>query len=152
MIKSMTASAKALTPAMLTDFERKTGRKIPDAYRAFLMQHNGGRPDPSEFRMTSPRGRSEFVAIRCFFGIGMAEDTFDLEYALATFGSRIPARLFPIARDPGGNLVCISTASSDQERVYFWDHEREAGEGEPPSEANLVLLAESLQAFLDKFE
>jgi hypothetical protein len=32
--------------------------------------------------------------------------------------------------------------------MYFWEHELEAPEGEPPAERNVFFLAEDLESFL----
>jgi hypothetical protein len=62
----------------------------------------------------------------------------------AQYGERLPARMAPVAFAEGGNLVLVSTAPPDEGVVYFWDHELEQ---EPPTEGNLIYLADSLDAF-----
>jgi hypothetical protein len=37
----------------------------------------------------------------------------------------LPSHILPIAHDPLGNLICISCGTTDNEGVYFWDHENE---------------------------
>lgn len=146
---TISKSAPALSGAELDRFEQSHHRQIPAVYRKFLLEHNGGQPDPSEFRMRSGSTNSEETgAVKRFFGINTTEHTLDLAYALETFKGRIPDLLFPIARDPGGNLIGIATEGPDQGHVLFWDHEREADEGQPPSQKNLYLIANSFEEFL----
>ena len=140
-------SGPPLDESKIAQAEKRWGVKIPPAYRKFLMSHNGGRPDPSDFRITTPRG-SELVSIRTFLGIDMPEETFGLDYVMETFADRLPSDLFPIARDPGGNIIAVATQGADAGKVYFWDHEREADDGEPPSKMNLHLISESFDSFL----
>ncbi len=66
------------------------------------------------------------------------------------YRERMPSNLIPIAYDPGGNLVCLSTKGKDEGSVYFWDHENEAAvAGAPqPYYDNLRLVASSFGAFL----
>ena len=131
--------------------EKRLGQPIPAGYREFLLKHNGGRPDPSEFTMAAPsEGSTQIGSVKSFLSINGPEETLDLDYVFNTFHQRIPARLFPVARDPGGNLICIAIEEPDAGKVYFWDHEREAEETEPPTEANLYFVADSFDAFLDK--
>ena len=100
--------------------------------------------------MPGPRkGTTQRGAVKAFLGFNTPEETLNLDYALETFRDRIPARMFPIARDPGGSLILLAKSGPDACKVYFWDHEREADDGEPPTGRNLSLIADSLDAFLE---
>lgn len=150
MIFRMNDSSERLAARQIDAFERDLGRSIPPEYREFLFQHNGGRPEPSEFAMAGLRkGTTELGAVRCFLGIGTPEETENLDYVLGVFGDRMPSRIFPIARDPGGNFICISSEGADAGMVYFWDHERETDTGELPGDQNLYLIADSFDEFLN---
>jgi SMI1 / KNR4 family (SUKH-1) len=140
-------SGPQLNENKIAKAESRLGLSIPPAYRRFLMTHNGGHPDPSDFKMTTPRGR-EVVSVRTFLGIDMPEETFGLDYVIETFKDRLPRGLFPVARDPGGNIIALATEGENAGKVYFWDHEGEADEGEPPSEDNLNLVSDSFDSFL----
>jgi len=71
----------------------------------------------------------------------------NLEKYLVTYSERIPKNLFPIAHDPGGNLIVIGLSGTEQNKVYFWDHEREADDYEPDM-SNVHLLANDFDEFL----
>jgi hypothetical protein len=58
----------------------------------------------------------------------------------------------PVADDAFGNLFAISLRNDDRGSVWFWNHELEADEGEPPTEENLKLMAPSWPVFLDSLE
>ena len=147
----ITDSSEPLTVPKIAKAERGLGRSIPLDYRKFLLQYNGGRPDPSDFAMAGVRkGSTQIGAVKRFLGIDTPEDTLNLDYVLEMFGDRMPSRFFPIARDPGGNLIGISTKGADVGKVYFWDHERESDDGETPNDKNLYLVADSFDKFLDK--
>ncbi|GAC1414074.1 MAG: SMI1/KNR4 family protein [Gemmatimonadaceae bacterium] len=146
---TITRSAQSLTEEEIGGAEQKLGRKIPDPYREFLLKFNGGRAEPSDFVMALPGGATEIGTVKRFLGIDTPEETFGLAYVLETFKGRMPARLFPVACDPGGNLICISTGGVDEGQVFFWDHDRESEEGEPPTEANIYLIAAHFRAFLE---
>jgi len=144
-------SGKQLTGNKINRTEKHLGRPIPPAYRTFLLKHNGGHPDPSDFRMAGVhRGTTQIGTVRWFLGINVPEETFNLEYVLEIFHDRVPTNLFPFALDPGGNLICIGAGGDEAGKVYFWDHEREAAEGEPPTDQNLYLIADSFDDFLNK--
>ena len=56
----------------LTNAERRMDRAIPQAYRDFLLHHNGGRPEPYAFKM-QPRkeGPAERGCVNWLFGISV---------------------------------------------------------------------------------
>ena len=91
--------------------------------------------------MSNQRG-----CVNWFFGINTGKTYTDVEAALKTYRGRIPSRLFPIGDDPGGNLICLSTAGSDAGAVFFWDHEFER---EEPTEDNVYFIAGSFEEFLN---
>jgi SMI1-KNR4 cell-wall len=151
MKNKITGKSEDLTDRKIKNAERQMGRSIPLAYRNFLLEHNGGHPDQSDFRMAGVRkGTTQIGTVKSFLGINLPEETLNLDYVLETFRDRVPTNLFPIARDPGGNLILIAENGFDAGKVYFWDHERESDEGEPPTDRNLYLIANSFDEFLDK--
>ena len=150
MKAAIVSTGKQLTELQLSKFEKKHGRVIPGPYRDFLLKYNGGDPDPCGFRLKrAPQGISKRCAVKMFLGVDVPEPTLGLDYTLTRFRDRVPANLFPIARDPGGNLICIATEGADNGKVFFWDHEFEAEEGEPPTSRNVYLVADSFDEFLE---
>lgn len=141
-------SGPRLTEGDIAAAEERFGRSIPPAYKTFLLAHNGGEPDVADFRIRRvPKGLSERAVVRSFLGIGQGTRTLEIEYALDMFNDRIPAHFFPVASDPGGNLIGIITDGEEVGAVYFWDHEFEGEEGQPTS-ANLYPIADSFEEFL----
>ena len=150
MFSRINASAAPLTEEALARAEQRVGRKIPGPFRSFLLEHNGGWPDAADFRMAGDRvGTTQPGTIKNFLGIDTPQRTLNLDYVLDTFRERIPSWSFPVARDPGGNLILLAAEGPRAGKVYFWDHEREADEGRPPTEDNLYLIANSFDEFLD---
>jgi cell wall assembly regulator SMI1 len=122
------------------DVERlaqRVGHALPSSYRSYLLTQDGGRlVDNSE-------------AVKEIFGIGPeAPDWANLWDKLDVFRGRVPAWLLPVAQDEYGNLYAISLRDSDSGSVWFWDHEEEADEDEPPTEDNLTLKSPSWLDFL----
>ncbi len=132
----------------IAELEERFGARLPEDYRRFLLQHNGGRPDPADFRLADRQGAYTDSRVEAFLSVYDGEH-FNFEKVLACFKGpepRIPANLVPIARDPFGNLICLSIAGPDGGTVYFWDHERES-EGEPTYD-NVDRIADSFGEFL----
>lgn len=148
MLLSMSAMAHQLTEQDLDRTERRIRKSIPVEYRTFLLKYNGGHPDPSGFAMRSRDNRTEAGSVKRFLGIDSPERTLNLDYAIETFGERMPTFLFPIARDPGGNVIAIATEGASKGNVYFWDHEYESEDGRPPASDNLYLIARTFDDFL----
>jgi cell wall assembly regulator SMI1 len=147
----ISGASEQLTESKLDRAEKSLGRPIPPAYREFLLQHNGGRPESSDFKMAAMRkGKVQMGTVKEFLAIGDPEETVNLDYVLETFHDRIPPNSFPFARDPGGNLIVLATGGTDVGKVYFWDHEYEAEEGEPPTNKNLYLIADTFDDFISK--
>jgi hypothetical protein len=143
-------SAPTVTEQDLAAFESRIGRSIPAPYRAFLLRHNGGRPEqPGEFSMRDLNGRDQVGTVQRFLGVN-ADEYFNLEDYLKTYADRVPESFFPIAYDPGDNLIVISTAGDKAGAIYFWDHEFEADEGQPPTERNLYPISDNLDGLLDQ--
>ena len=138
--------------------EKKYRFRLPEGYRAFLLETNGGEPRPRGFRRKGSKKYSEVCDY--FFGIRNGRDYADLEQQLDWYKDkdepRIPDRLVPIAGDPFGNLICISTAGKDVGKVFFWDHEAELGQkrvkGKGVNDAAIWLIADSFDGFLEQFE
>jgi hypothetical protein len=149
MYTKITNSGELMTEELVYIAENMLEQKIPEPFRSFLLRHNGGRPDAADFRMAGTcAGATQGGTIKSFLGIGMPERTFNLDYVLETFGDRVPDWSFPIARDPGGNLILLAAKGARKGKIYFWDHEREADEGDPPTEDNLYLIANNFEEFL----
>ena len=137
------------TPEALEEFEKKWNILFPEDYKTFLLQQNGGKPEVTIFPITNnPSGNKGIITD--FFGIN-TYDSNDLNSVFETYKSthRLPQSYFPIAQDPGGNLICLSYGGENVGKVFFWDHEGEYEEGEQPGYRNMYLIADTLPQFLD---
>ena len=136
----------------LAEVEQRLGEPVPAAYKRFLLAHNGGRPDPRAYIIYGHDGAPfDEGSVTYFLGVRPGEID-DLEEHVEIYENRIPAHFFPIAVDPGGNLLCISTAGNDAEAVYFWDHEEEANACETPGYDNVYFVASSFEDLLDRLQ
>ncbi len=63
MIKRMEDTGRPLTERDLADLESELGFKLPQAYRAFLMKYNGGRPEPEAFPIEGMPNNPEGAAL-----------------------------------------------------------------------------------------
>ncbi len=141
----------------LAEFERKHGFLLPTTYRAFLLQHNGGTPEPSSY--CRKRSKKPTEECRYFYGLQSGRNYAEMEDALETYlgedEARIPRRLLPIAEDSFGNLICLSIRGDDVGKVFFWHHEEEEDQKRTKTgdvnDAAISLIADSFDAFLTQF-
>lgn len=140
-------SYQQVVPATLDAVEQRIGRPIPTEYRAFLLEHNGGYPEPTDFEITHRNGRVERISMGWFFPVEI-EGSLDLEKQLHTYRDRLPDEVFPFGCDPGGDLLGIVTHGERAGQIWFWDHEEEAEEDEAPGWDNLYYVAPDFAAFL----
>jgi cell wall assembly regulator SMI1 len=140
-----------LDPGMKLDegaiqrFEREFAIVLPAEYREFLMNYNGGYPEPDAFRFM---GSEDGSSVDRFLSLAAGELS-DLRQYLKIYRGRVPGSFLPIAHDPGGNLLCIGTTGGEFGKVYFWDHEKEA-DGVAPDMSNMYLVADSFSDFLQR--
>ena len=123
--------------------------KLPKNYKNFLMDINGGRPKNKLFTL---KDKSNSSLIAGIFGISDEEDYNILTRYPIMLGDRIPSNTLPIADDQCGNLILLSVKGPDYGKVYFWDHEMEADEGQTPDYSNLTLIADSFEEFINSLK
>jgi hypothetical protein len=97
--------------------ERRLQVKFPADYKRFLRTINGGGPDPSWFLVPDRGG----AFADWLFGIREDRSRNDLEYQQAELLEPLPLGWLWIGRDPGSNLLVLTTLGDDAGRVLFVD-------------------------------
>lgn len=127
------------SPEQIDQLERRIGTSLPADYRQYLAEQNGGRLENNN------------EAAKTVFGLGdELPDYTNMADMLDTYAGRVPAWLLPVAQDEYGNLFAVSLRPEDNGSLWFWDHEEEADEGEPPAEDNIQRKADSWSQFLNQ--
>jgi len=139
-----------LMPERLAAFEQAYGVRLPDDYRSFLLNYNGGYPSPSVIDFIQ-YGSEQSDIVNNLFGIHEGEYWANLDWHLQMLEDRIPMGFIPIGDDPGGNVYLLGVMGEFVGKVYFWDHEEEAQlyDKEPDFE-NMSFIAISFTEFLNK--
>jgi hypothetical protein len=137
---------KRIDEATLATFEAEIGQTLPRDYRQFLLDTNGGRPEGNQFEV--PDDNTD-AGVDVFYGLFGAEKRRDLRYQIELMRERVPQGILPIGDACCGNMVCLSLRPDTAGKVFFWDHELEADDGEPATFANLFKVGDSFQQFLD---
>ena len=125
----------------LVDFEKENGISLPEDYRAFLLEHNGGVPSPNE--IPDPSNIVTYI-----LGMHNGEYYASIYKHIDMFKHRLPFSTFPIATDPFGNLFIMSVHPEGLGHIYFWDHEQEPPFQDGSYTENTYFVAESFSEFL----
>ncbi len=138
----------SLAEADLTRFEGKYQVSLPEDYRTFLLKQNGGTPSPNTIDFVEER-RMTSSDLRYLCGIHQGPEWARLDFNIEIFQGRIPEGLIAIGYDSGGNQYLLGIRKPYEGQIYFWDHEREAGDGNEPTFANMSFVANSFTQFLE---
>jgi cell wall assembly regulator SMI1 len=147
MTPKIERSQKPTTDRQVRALEKSLKIRLPQDYRSFLLQNNGGKPDPDGFDVETINGPKANSRVGYFLAIhdgkqDSFEDYFNTYKVKAT---RIPAHLVPIAHDSKGNLICIAVTGRDVGAVHFWDKDDSVDDGAD----NCHLLAKNFDEFLN---
>ncbi|MEK5521408.1 SMI1/KNR4 family protein [Heyndrickxia sp. FSL W8-0423] len=134
------------------------GFNLPQDYINCVKKNGGASVFPEEFNV----GNAE----RCF-GSLFSFDEESSEYIVKKYEiykPTLPQKVFPIANDPAGNLICFDYKNNKENPiVVFWEHEnavekemlmREEGltedQAEERARENVFYVAATFTEFLDK--
>lgn len=118
-----------LDPAALAAFEQSLRPlRLPDEFRAFLVEFNG-----AHFEESGDVGGSELGDL---FGLHAGPEYLRLDHAWADFGDFVPPPFLVFASDPCGNYFAMSLDGRDRGAIYFVDHEVPVQIGELPKVSN----------------
>src|SRR5438105_1828158 len=112
--------APMVTEDTLQAVEKKYAFQLPDDYRKFLLENNGGFPWPNCVTFTEA-GRKTASDVFCYFAIRDKRAWASLEWHFDTFSGRLPKNTVPIARDSCGNLWLLTVGGERAGSVFFWD-------------------------------
>lgn len=132
-------SQQKLSILELEEFEQKFKIKLPQGYKNFILQYNGGQPKPN---MSFGIRVHMFQSIKYYETFNnTVEDTIEM---LQILEQVLPEHLFPFAHDEGGNQLCISLSEDDYGSVYmcYFDY------GEP---IPIHYLCSSFEEFMNGF-
>ena len=135
----------------LARFEAQIGHTLPDDYRRFLINCNGGYVGGRYwFHGKNPDGREVEAGVHHIGGF-RDEPHFSLLWTRDCYSGRIPNALIWIHDDPFGNAICLGVEGEHRGRVYFWDHENEPDEdwdGSVEAASNVTLIANSFTEYV----
>jgi hypothetical protein len=102
--------------AELDAVETELGYSLPDDYRDFLKQTNGG--SPTAFHVFPIKECGEEAMLHYFNSVGQSIEILD---EFSTFEDDLPRGFIVIGSDPGGNLILMDLSDKEATPVYYWD-------------------------------
>lgn len=145
MALTVTGGRPSVDESMVRDFELRAGLVLPAGYRAFLIQHNGGRPLPKRFATRD--GKVESMVAWFFTVDGEDDGSLWSDFEGFTLAGQVPANILPIARDPADDRIVLSVAGRDCGHVYYWSWSEEPDPASC-SYRHLRLISTSFTEFL----
>ncbi|MCZ2355458.1 MAG: SMI1/KNR4 family protein [Bacteroidia bacterium] len=105
---------------LIDKMEKKLGISLPQIYREFLLQYNGGIPFYNTYDVISDQTKIILykIVITQFLGISQGSPD-DIETVYNAVKSRIPPKVLPIAYDQFKNIICVATDEIDLGKIYF---------------------------------
>lgn len=137
----------ALDEQRLLTLEKKIGVSLPNDYREFLIQFNGGEPVPEGVWIIEDVDGS---CVHEFFGLHDDPKLLSLDCINnSEFG--LPESLLPIAGDGLGDYVCLKVTGDDFGAIFFVDHEQHSYEDRESFEG-IIRLKESFSEFISSLQ
>ena len=131
-------------------FENKYKLELPQDYKYFLLNHNGGMPKIRRFKTKNEKHVSSFKFIMPLTKDAKDENVkHNLEYCYLRFifMKKMPDNMIPFGEDPREDILCLSIKGDDYGSVYYWDRENELVFKQPASEC-YHLIAKTFNEFL----
>lgn len=146
---TITESRPPITEKEIQEVEKSLNVEFPAGYRRFLLAHNGGRPEPEVFLIPNNWLPGRRSMVDWFYSIEPTDEYNYIVRVAKVFEDRMPPEFIPVGCDPGGNQICLVVSGEKRGQIYFWDHESEMDESEPPTYDNLYLIADSIDDLLN---
>lgn len=135
------------TEEMIARFEKQIGFSLPEDYKQFLRENNGG---TSQVRYSSifVEGLQERIPLAVLYGLEMGERACDLSFWHNEFSDDLLPNSVIIGDDPGAGLFVLFTPLDGG--VYYWDHTFYFKQ--TTQERNIYKVASSFRGFIDNLQ
>ncbi|WP_196812481.1 MULTISPECIES: SMI1/KNR4 family protein [unclassified Pseudoalteromonas] len=144
----MTLSDKNLSAEDIKNAEEELSLKLPEPYKFFLLQNNGGVPEKCAIDFQAKKLRLQGDDIKFFFSIG-GRVTNDIKYKNKPMNNLLPQGLIYIANTHSSNFIILSTREDSYGQIFYKDHEFE---DQTPFDPINNKLPESIVKIADDFD
>lgn len=141
--------SRSLKETDIEEFEIELGIRLPDGYRSFLREVNGGYPQNEGFSYAD--GRS-FMLQRLYPLTNEVEPHFNLR-SQNQADSDAPTGFLVIGTSSFGDAVCLGVAPPNENKVIYLDHEeRDPEEVDDDPMLGVYMLSASFEEFMLSLE
>ncbi|MCE2573420.1 SMI1/KNR4 family protein [Motilimonas eburnea] len=140
------------TSDRLGNIESLLGCRLPDSYRAFLIENDWCMVEPCGFAigyLPETNNMKTNDQVEAFYGLHEPDDepsNLIWNYRCFSTSERIPKQLIAIG-STCGNQLCIGISGEYRGKIYWWSQHFEL---EQESFENCTLLADSFDSFLSQ--
>jgi len=152
MLTEIRQPGKQLDQDDVDVLNRRLISPVPDEYRDFLLQNNGGEPKEYALNFDAKKLGVSGEELGYFYGIDTeSENIID---TIDNLSHVLPKNLIPIVDTPGGNYFLLSVNPSTYGIIYYKDHEVEDSfefddsRNELPE--SMVFVANGFNEFIEK--
>lgn len=153
-VDEMPSRGRRLDESEVAAFEGKLGVRLPEDYRRFLAECNGGCHGGS-WVYTDGAGNPSEADIDVHHVYGLREESY---LRLPPNGwwraeGVLPRELLEIMDDSFGNLICIALSGLHRGRVFFWlldDPDPEDWDGRIESSSAIQPIADTFAEFIER--
>jgi cell wall assembly regulator SMI1 len=152
---AMSERGPQLTEAAITKFEARLGALLPDDYREFLLEVNGGRTARSRrvFTIRTGKARTDETVLNSLNSLDDTDDRSDLATRWKRACAWLPREVIPVGYDGFGGTVVVVIAGPRRGQVWFLDGYDPDPEGANPRVAwfdrrDVSKVADSFREFM----
>jgi hypothetical protein len=114
----------------VTKLEQAWGVRLPEDYVTCALVNHGGRPEPNTVEIPD-WGET---CVQSLLSLAPPPDPRypTVQGVYGRIRDRLPERMFPFAKEPGGNYFCFDyrRTKGNDPKIVFWDHD-DADEEDP---------------------
>ena len=139
-----------VTESDLRAFEEQLGVTLPEDYRSFLFEVNGGRTADEATKFSFGRGRTNLNSI---LSLKDPKGVRNIEERNELIRDDLPPELLLIASDDGGSRICLCIRGEHKGEVWFFDTTDRRPSGSNPrvlwhDRRDMTKLADNFRAFM----
>jgi hypothetical protein len=149
VLLAVSDSDLAVSVARLEVVAERLRLRLPDDYKSFLIEHNGGIPSPNTFAIQGMEHNPR-AELQRLFGIDTRVEENSISWNREVFAGRVPNEYLPVGCTPSGDLVCIGVEGARFGAVVLWDSYAigQRSEWSRTGYSNIFPVGDSFQEFL----
>lgn len=135
------------TEETVRNFEQHIGFSLPDDYKQFLIEYNGGTPQV-RYSTFTVEALSEIIPLDVLYGLGI-DSEMDLQDWNDEYRSDLLSNSIVIGRDPGTGMVVLIN-DAEIKGVFYWDQSLFFNQSN--EEENVYKICDSFKEFINQLK